>query len=57
MNDKEAKESPRPEPEIPTKLPQVPEPRENDNKDYLSKFKQSRWIGKHPAGFDADTHH
>ena len=57
MNEKEAKESPRPEPEIPTKLPQQPGPRENHNKDFLGKFKQSRWEGKDPASFDKDTHH
>jgi hypothetical protein len=51
------KESPRPEPEIPTKLPQLPVPRDNDNKDFLGKFNQSRWEGRHPACFDVDTHH
>ena len=51
------KESPRPEPEIPTKLPQQPGPRENHNKDFLGKFKQSRWEGKDPASFDVDMHH
>lgn len=42
---------------LPTSLPKVPTPRENDNKDYLHKFRLASYIGKNPESFDVDTHH
>jgi hypothetical protein len=42
---------------LPTTLPSVPTPRENDNKDYVHKFKLARYPGGDPASFDEDTHH
>jgi hypothetical protein len=42
---------------LPTTLPRVPTPRENDNKEYVHKFKRARYPGGDPASFDADVHH
>jgi hypothetical protein len=42
---------------LPTTLPKVPTPRENDNKVWLHKFHVASYIGKNPESFDEDTHH
>jgi hypothetical protein len=42
---------------LPTALPKVPTPRENDNRDWLHKFKLARYPGGNPPSFDVDTHH
>jgi hypothetical protein len=42
---------------LPTTLPKVPTPRENDNKEYVHKFKLARYPGGDPASFDVDTLH
>jgi hypothetical protein len=42
---------------LPTTLPSVPTPRQNDNRDWLHKFKLVRYPGGDPASFDVDTHH
>ncbi len=43
--------------DLPTRLPSVPTPRRNDNRDWLHKFKLARYPGGDPASFDVDTHH
>jgi hypothetical protein len=43
--------------DLPTTLPSVQTPRENDNRDWLHKFKLARYPGGNPASFDADVHH
>jgi hypothetical protein len=42
---------------LPTTLPSVPTPRENDNRDWVHRFKLARYPGGNPASFDLDTHH
>jgi hypothetical protein len=42
---------------LPTTLPKVPTPIENDNKEWARKFEIRRHPGGNPFGFDEDTHH
>jgi len=42
---------------LPTTLPPVPTPIENDNKEWARKFDVASYIGKNPETFDEDTHH